>query len=210
MFRRQIEVIGKENQEKLSQKSVLVVGCGGLGNSIATIISCIGLKKIYLIDYDTIEMHNIHRQFQFCKADIGKSKVIMLSEKLKKRGCDTDIEVIEGMFSSDSDIDIDLIFDATDNFEVRLLIDEFAKKKNIPWIYASVEEEVGQAGVFKQTPFSVFATKKHEVKGQLPPMVSLIGSISAMLGMKVLTGKHDEIFYFVDFKEDLEIKKFKL
>ncbi|WP_457560860.1 HesA/MoeB/ThiF family protein [Caminibacter sp.] len=209
MFRRQIEVIGEENQEKLSHKSVLVVGCGGLGNSIATIISCIGLKKIYLIDFDIIEEHNIHRQFQFCKSDIGHSKVIMLSEKLKKRGCKTEIEVIEGKFSPEMELEVDLVFDASDNFEVRLLIDEFAKKKKIPWIYASVEEEVGQVGVFKKTPFSIFAIKKHELKGQLPPMVSLIGSISAMLGLKVLIDRQDEIFYFVSFKEDLEIKKFK-
>ena len=209
MYRRQVEVIGKENQELLSKKSVLIVGCGGLGNIIATTISCIGLKKIYLIDFDIIERHNIHRQFQFCEQDIGKSKSIMLSEKIKRCN-DTEIIALNTKFDEEIDIKVDLVFDATDNFETRIKIDKFAKKNNIPWIYASVEEFVGQVGVFKKTSFDIFATKKITSKGQLSPMVNLIGSISSMLGLKTLIGKQEEILYFVDFKEDLKVKKFKL
>ncbi len=209
MYRRQVEVIGKENQELLSKKSVLIVGCGGLGNIIATTISCIGLKKIYLIDFDIIERHNIHRQFQFCEQDIGKSKSIMLSEKIKRCN-DTEIIALSSKFDEEIDIKVDLVFDATDNFETRIKIDKFAKKNNIPWIYASVEEFVGQVGVFKKTSFDIFATKKITSKGQLPPMVNLIGSISSMLGVKTLIGKQEEILYFIDFKEDLKVKKFNL
>jgi len=81
LFNRQIMIIGKENQEKLRNKTVLVVGCGGLGNIISTTISCIGLKKIYLIDFDRIEVHNIHRQFQFSEDDVGGSKSKVLCKK---------------------------------------------------------------------------------------------------------------------------------
>ena len=209
MYSRQIEVIGKENQEILSQKSVLIVGAGGLGNIIATTISCIGLKKIYIIDFDEIEIHNIHRQFQFCEDDCGKSKSVMLSEKLNKRCKDTEIVGINGKFNIKLDIDVDLVFDATDNFDVRCEIDRFAKKRLIPWIYSSVEELRGQVGVFKKTSFEIFAIKNHRVKGQLPMMVNLIGSISSMLGLKVLINKQDEVFYYIDFEKDLEIKKFR-
>jgi adenylyltransferase/sulfurtransferase len=207
MYRRQIELIGRKNQEVLQKKSVLVVGCGGLGNIIATTISCVGLKKIYLIDFDEIEIHNIHRQFQFSLNDIGKSKALRLCEKIK-RCPDTEIEAINGYFDENLDIDVDLVFDASDNFEVRKKIDRFAKKHNIPWIYASVEEFRGQVGVFKKTSFEIFATKHHDVKGQIPPMVNLIGSISSMLGLKVLINRQDEVFYYVDFEDELEVKKF--
>ena len=74
MFRRQIEVIGKENQDILSQKTVAIIGAGGLGNIIASSISCIGLKTIYIVDFDEIEEHNLHRQFNFSIEDIGKKK----------------------------------------------------------------------------------------------------------------------------------------
>ena len=208
MYRRQIELIGKENQDILLKKSVLIVGCGGLGNIIATTISCIGLKTIYLIDFDTIEKHNIHRQFQFSLKDINKSKAKTLAQKIKR--CETEVVAIDKEFDENLDIKVDLVFDATDNFEVRLKIDKFAKKNKIPWIYASVEDFVGQVGVFKKISFDIFATKKIASKGQLPPMVNLIGSISSLLGLKTLIGKQKEIFYFVDFNEDLEIKKFYL
>jgi len=207
MYRRQIEIIGKKNQEILSQKKVLIVGAGGLGNIIGASIGCIGLKKIYIIDFDEIESHNLHRQFYFEKCDISKSKVIMLSEKLKKR-CNCDVVGINKKFEINLDIDIDLIFDATDNFEVRYEIDSFAKSKNIAWVYASVEELRGQVGLFKKTPFDIFATKNHQVKGQLPPMVNLVGSIASMVGVKYLIGNKKEIFYYIDFNEELEIKKF--
>ncbi len=208
MFRRQIKLIGKENQEILSKKSVLIVGCGGLGNSVASIISCIGLKKIILIDFDNIEIHNLHRQFQFAKKDIGKNKAEVLGEKIKR--CGVEIEIITKKFDENFNFDVDLVFDASDNFETRQKIDKFAKKYKIPWIYASVDEYMGQVGVFKKTSFDIFATKKQGQRGQMPPMVSLVGSIEVMLGIKTLLGKQKEILYFIDFNNDLEIKKFNL
>ena len=82
MFRRQIELIG-ENQKKLKNKSVVVVGAGGLGNVVISQLSCIGLKTIYLFDFDEVELHNIHRQFNFTKKDIGYKKCEILSKKWK-------------------------------------------------------------------------------------------------------------------------------
>jgi len=127
MYRRQIELIGKENQEKLSNKRVLIVGCGGLGNIIATTISCIGLNKIYLVDYDMIEKHNIHRQFQFSLDNIGESKAKVLCEKISRCN-DTKVEFLDMEFDETLEIDVDLVFDATDNFDVRKKNRCFCKK----------------------------------------------------------------------------------
>jgi molybdopterin/thiamine biosynthesis adenylyltransferase len=208
MFRRQIQLLG-EKQKLLEDKKVLIVGAGGLGNSLATIISCIGLKKITIIDFDKIEIHNIHRQIQFCKNNVGESKVKVLGEKIKR--CDTEVEIIEGKFNSKMDFWVDLVFDATDNFDVRMEIDKFAKKKNIPWIYASVDEYYGQVGFFKKSDFSIFATKDVSAKGQIPPMVSLVASIEAMLGIKYLINElSEEVLYYIDFQNDLKIKKFQI
>jgi len=216
MYRRQIELIGEENQEKLSKTSVLIVGAGGLGNIIASTISCMGLKKIYIVDFDKIEIHNIHRQFQFSKDDIGRYKAEVLAKKLSR--CQKlkyyvnkfDDDFIKKIENREVEIEkIDLIFDASDNFETRKNIDNFAKKLNIPWIYASVDEFRGQVGVFKKTSFEIFATKALASKGQIPPMVNLIGSISSMLGIKTLIKEQEEVLYYVDFENDLEIKKFR-
>ncbi len=208
MYRRQIQLIGKENQDILSKKSVLIVGCGGLGNSLGMILSCIGLKKIVLIDFDKIEIHNLHRQFMFSKGDIGKNKAQTLAMKIKR--CNSEIEFIAKKFDEKLDINVDLVFDASDNFNTRKKIDKFAKKYKIPWIYASVDEFVGQVGVFKKSSFDIFAHKEQNTKGQIPPMVTLVASIEAMLGIKTLIKTQEEILYFIDFTNDLKIKKFNL
>ena len=207
MYTRQIEVIGKKNQNILLQKTVAIIGAGGLGNIIASSISCIGLKTIYIVDFDEIEEHNLHRQFNFSIEDIGKKKALVLAEKIN-RCKNTKIKAIVDEFKNFNE-KVDLIFDASDNFEVRLQIDKFAKKNKIPWIYASVEELRGHAGVSIKNGFDMFATKTHTIKGQLPMMVNLIGSLASMLGVKTLINKQEEIFYYIDFKDDLEIKKFK-
>jgi len=211
MFRRQIEVIGIENQKKLETKSIMIVGCGGLGNIIATSLSCVGLKEIYLVDFDEIEIHNIHRQFQFKKEDIGKKKCEVLAERINR--CDSKIIMLSEMFNNNflekyKNLRVNLIIDATDNFEVRLLIDKFAKNKNIPWIYSSVEEWVGQVGIFKKTSFDVFATKNHNIKGQIPTMVNLVGSLASSLALKELITPQKEVLYFIDFENDFNVKKF--
>jgi molybdopterin/thiamine biosynthesis adenylyltransferase len=207
MFRRQIELLGSK-QKLLENKKILIVGAGGLGNTLATIISCIGLEKIIIIDFDKIEIHNIHRQIQFTENDLGKNKAKVLGEKIKR--CNTKIEIVENKFSSDMNFDIDLVFDATDNFEAREEIDKFSKKNSVPWIYTSVDEYYAQVGFFKKTDFNTFATKKLSPKGQIPPMVSLAASIEAMMGVKYLIGEiKEEILYYIDFSKDLEIKKFK-
>ena len=212
MFRRQIEIIGKENQEKLSKKSILIVGAGGLGNIIASTLSCIGLKKIYIIDFDKIEIHNIHRQFQFNKSDIGKFKAEVLAKRVSR--C-KELEYYVNEFNEKfadkffSKNRVDLIIDATDNFEVRKEIDKASKTYNIPWIYSSVEEFRGQVGVFVKTSFDIFAIKNHKVKGQIPPVVNIVGSFASLIAFKFLLGERKERLFYLDLV-NYEIKEFLL
>jgi len=209
MFRRQIELI-RDNQKNLEKKSILIVGAGGLGNVVATELSCIGLKNIYIMDFDEIEIHNIHRQFQFNKSDIGSKKAKILSEKINR--CETNIETFCEKFEN-FDKKIDLIIDCTDNFEVRKKIDNFAKNKNIPWLYSSVEGWIGQVCLFKEKNLDIFnLNSNHKVAGVLPAMVGIIGSVEAMIATKYLAEleiEFDKLIY-IDFSKSLKVTKFKL
>jgi len=209
MFRRQILTLGEDKHALLKDKSVLVVGCGGLGNAIISNISCIGLRKIYLIDFDEIEHHNLPRQFYFEKKDVGKNKAEVLAKRADRCEESQIIPIIQA-FSAKIDVEVDLVFDATDNFSARKEIDKFAKKCDIPWIYASVEDFRGQVGVFYKTGLDIFNISKNAKVGQITPMVSLIGALSAMSGIKTLVEGIKEILYYVEFEDELEIKKFKL
>ena len=208
MFRRQIEIL-KENQKILETKSVLVVGAGGLGNVIMSEIGCIGLKEIFLIDFDQIELHNIHRQFQFKEEDIGKYKSKVLADRTHR--CGTKIIPIVDKFET-FDKKIDLIIDCTDNFEVRKKIDKFAKDNNIPWLYGSVESWIGQACLFKEKNLDIFNINEHKVSGVMPSMVGLVGSIQASIATKYLAGLEVDFdkLYYIDFSKDLKINLFKV
>ena len=208
MFRRQIEILG-EHQKELSKKSVLVIGAGGLGNVVMSEIGCIGLKEIYLIDFDMIELHNIHRQFQFKDTDIGKYKAKVLADRTHR--CGTKIIPIVEEFN-DFDKKVDLVIDCTDNFEVRQKIDNFAKKNNIPWVYSSVESWVGQVCLFKEKNLDIFNLSEHKVSGVMPSMVGIVGSIEAMIATKYLAGLEVEMdkLYYIDFTKELKISGFKV
>jgi len=208
MFRRQIEILG-EHQKELSKKSVLVVGAGGLGNVVLSEIGCIGLKEIYLIDFDMIELHNIHRQFQFTESDIGKYKAKVLADRTHR--CGTKIIPIVEEFNN-FDKKVDLVIDCTDNFEVRQKIDKFAKKNNIPWVYSSVESWVGQVCLFKDKNLDIFNLNEHKVNGVMPAMVGIVGSIEAMIATKYLAGLEVEMdkLYYIDFTKELKISGFKV
>jgi len=209
MFRRQIELIG-DNQKNLENKSILIVGAGGLGNVVATELSCVGLKNIYIMDFDEIEIHNIHRQFQFNQNDVGSKKAEILSKKINR--CKTNIESFCERFEN-FDKKIDLVIDCTDNFEVRKKIDKFAKSKNIPWLYSSVEGWVGQVCLFKEKNLDIFnLNSNHKVAGVLPAMVGIVGSVEAMVATKYLAGlevEFDKLIY-IDFSKSLKVSEFKL
>ena len=208
MFRRQIEILGK-HQEVLSKKSVLVVGAGGLGNVVMSEIGCIGLKEIYLIDFDMIELHNIHRQFQFKEKDIGSYKAKVLANRTHR--CGTKIIPIVEKFEN-FDKKVDLVIDCTDNFEVRKQIDKYAKNNNIPWLYSSVESWVGQVCLFKDKNLDIFNLSEHKVNGVMPAMVGIVGSIEAMIATKYLAGLEVEMdkLYYIDFTKELKISGFKV
>ena len=92
-FKRQITLseIGEVGQQKLQNASVLVVGCGGLGSPIAVYLASSGIGKIHLIDFDTVDISNLHRQVFYALDDVGQSKAAVLSEFIKKRAPFTEV-----------------------------------------------------------------------------------------------------------------------
>ena len=75
-FKRQttLSELGKVGQQKLQDAAVLVVGCGGLGSPIAVYLAASGIGKIHLVDFDTVDPTNLHRQVFYDVDDVGKLK----------------------------------------------------------------------------------------------------------------------------------------
>ncbi len=216
-YSRQIMLWGKDKQESLSKKSILIVGSGGLGCSVALALSGSGVGQLDIVDFDRVELHNIHRQVLFNVEDCGEYKAKVAVEKILKR--DSNLKSNAYCISFEEYIkkdikDYDLIIDATDNLFVREQINSYAKLKNIVWIYGSVEEFNGQVCLFKDSSFNMFATKEVEPKGIAAPMVMQIASFEANLALRYLADLRvsSDIFYYLYYNDsgEFEIKKFKL
>lgn len=215
-FKRQIELLGEDIQNSLSSKKILIVGCGGLGCSIATALGSSGIGNIDLIDFDEVSIHNIHRQIAFNISDVGKSKSVVLKEFLLKRSSFTKVNSYSVSLSNfEYNSNYDLILDATDNLETRVLIDKLAKKTNTPWIYGSVESFHGQVCFFENNCFEdIFKISEHNVKGIAAPMVMQIASLEANLAFRYLSNlsiRKDILYYcFFDNYGEYNIQKFAL
>ena len=213
-YHRQIELWGEETQKSLKNKKVAIIGCGGLGCSLGLALGSSGIGEFHLIDYDKVELHNIHRQLAFSKDDIGVYKCEALKRTLQKRAINTTFKTYPISFEefSQKGIKVDLILDATDNLETRLLIDNFAKQTSTPWVYASVEEFNGQVCFFDKSSFSTFNTKHKSPKGITPPIVSFIASLQANLALRYLAGlkvKKDTLYYlFINENGEFITQKF--
>ncbi|MFP4331856.1 MAG: HesA/MoeB/ThiF family protein [Campylobacterales bacterium] len=213
-FKRQIELWGEDKQRLLEEKSILIVGAGGLGSSLGFALGGSGIGHITIVDFDKVSKHNIHRQIAFDLASQGEFKVDVLAKKIVARYDGVKVNTINSSFKEaiDSLGSFDLILDATDNFQTRGEIDRYAKSKNTPWIYCSVEEFMAQICFFEKSSFSSFATKNHTPKGIAAPIVMLAASLEANLALRFLAGEkiQKDRFHYIYFDKNgsLELKKF--
>jgi len=216
-FKRQIELWGIEAQRELREKRILVVGCGGLGSTLAMALGGSGIGEIHLLDFDTVSLHNIHRQIVFTTEDAGRNKAAVTAELLRRKNPFVKVEAFESDFESFAEScteAYDLILDATDNLPVRERIDAWAKERGTPWIYASVEEFNGQVCFFERAGFGVFAVGDHTPGGIAAPIVMQIGSFQANLALRYLAGlpvPRDRLHYFYyDGEGELQLQKFTI
>lgn len=211
-FKRQIELWGEKKQENLKSKNVLIVGCGGLGSSLAYALGASGIGAITLIDFDKVTIHNIHRQIAFTLEDNDKYKAKVVKKRILSRFNEVKVEVYTSTFDDfikESKDEFDLIIDATDNLPTRAKIDEFAKSKKTPWLYGSVEAFHGQVCFFENSNFSAFNVTDRKPAGIAAPIVMFIASFQANLAIRYLTGlsvKKDYLYYLY-FNEEGEFKK---
>ncbi|MFC7062863.1 thiazole biosynthesis adenylyltransferase ThiF [Halobacillus seohaensis] len=133
--------IGKEGQNKIKQKHVLLIGVGALGTSNAEQLVRAGIGKLTIVDRDYVEWSNLQRQQLFTEDDAHSRipKVVAAERKLREINSEVTIEAhimdvqreeIESLIPG-----TDLVLDATDNFDVRLLVNDACQKYRVPWIY---------------------------------------------------------------------------
>lgn len=216
-FHRQVQLWGEERQLLLQTKRIAIVGSGGLGSSLAFALGASGIGEIHMIDFDTVSLHNIHRQIAFKSGDEGKYKSEVCAELIEKRCPYVKATAHVSNFDefTQKNIELDLIIDATDNLPSRGAINTYAKANRLPWVYGSVEAFNGQVCFFEEASFNeVFKITQKTPAGIATPIVMHIASLQANLALRYLAGlsvKKDKLYYlFFNDEGELVTQKFAL
>ena len=208
-FHRQVQLWGEATQQSLQTKKIVIIGCGGLGSSLAYALGSSGIGEIHLVDFDEVSVHNIHRQIAFKVDDVGKFKATVVKESIECRCPYVNVYAHIGRLEDfvAQKIDIDLIIDATDNLPTRDLIDTYAKEVNTPWLYGSVEAFNGQVCFFEKSSFKVFQISNKTPSGITAPIVMHIASLQANLALRYLAGLSvkKDLLYYLYINEEGEV-----
>ena len=215
-FNRQIQLWGEETQASLENKKIAIIGAGGLGSSLALALGTSGIGQVDMVNFDTISLHNIHRQIAFTLNDEEKLKAEVAVDLMKSKNpfikADAFVMPFE-KFAREAK-SYDLILDATDNLGTREEINAYARSVNTPWIYASVEEFNGQVCFFDEASFQVFNASDHKPGGITAPIVMHIASLQANIALRYLAGLtvvKDKLYYlYFNNEGELITQKFSM
>ena len=197
-FSRQIILknIGPLGQKKIIQSKVLIIGMGGLGCPVAEFLTRAGIGLLGIVDYDFVDLSNIHRQSLYDSGDIKESKVNAAQKKLKKINSKTKVNCYKIKLDKNNYHKIiknyDYIVDGSDNFKTKFLINDFCKISKKFLVTGAISKFDGHIFTFdfknEKTPCirSFFQEKEIsdnmlncEYEGVLGTVAGVIGTIQA-------------------------------
>lgn len=200
---------GVAGQTALAASKAVIVGCGALGTVHSGLLARAGVGRLLLLDRDYVELSNLQRQTLYTefdaeqalpKAEAARRHLLEANSSIEIEAQVTDLNpenIAECLAGAQ------VIVDGTDNFETRLLINDWCVRESIPWIYGAA---VGSYGLvmpvlpgdtpcfrcmFPEPPGGAQPTC--ETAGVLGPLTSLIGSLQAMEAVKILAGKREAV-----------------
>lgn len=194
--------LGNEGQRKLGKAKVAIVGLGGLGTASALYLALAGVGHLRLIDQDTVELHNLHRQVLYTLEDLRYPKVEVSAKRLRKVNPLVKVEAFpENLNASNVEkllSGVNCVVDGLDNMRTRYLVNRACAKLRIPYIFGAAIGIEGNLSVFAppETPCleCVFPNIEDsslmscDVRGVLGATPGIIGTMQAMETIKVLTG----------------------
>ncbi len=206
--------VGPTGQARLAQAAVLVIGVGGLGGYHAELLVRAGIGRVRLADRDRVDWSNLPRQIQFDERDAAAQalKAERAAERLRAINHAVTIEAhavavgpdnIEALLNG-----IDLVLDATDNFETRHLINDACVKLGKPWVYGGI---IGTSGMvmlvqpgdgpclrcLMPEPPTPDAVPTAETAGVLNSAVAVVAAWQVTAALRTLIGPAPEEYQLV-------------
>ena len=230
-FSRQIILknIGALGQKRIIQSKVLIIGMGGLGCPVAEFLTRAGVGSLGIVDFDVVDLSNIHRQSLYDTDDLKKSKVVAARKKLKKINSDTKINCYKIRLNKNNYKNIikkyDYIVDGSDNFKTKFLINDFCKLSKKFLVSGAISKFDGHIFTFdfknKKTPCIRSFFQEREISddilnceydGILGTVAGIIGTIQANEVLKKILniGKNLNGYILIIDLLNLNFRKVKL
>jgi adenylyltransferase/sulfurtransferase len=194
--------LGRTGQERLRRSHVTLVGLGGLGSVSALYLTLAGVGKLTMIDQDTIELNNLHRQALYSLSDIRHPKVEVAATRLASLNPDVELfsvaeNVNEGNINEIIG-DTDCLVDGLDNMHTRYLLNRYCVERQIPFVFGGAIGLEGNVAVFKppETPclecvlpgMNDSNLPTCDTRGVIGATTGIIGALQALETIKVLAG----------------------
>jgi molybdopterin-synthase adenylyltransferase len=200
------EPIGAEGQERLLASSAVIVGCGAIGAAAANLLVRAGVGRVRIIDRDFVEPSNLQRQILFDEKDAESALPKAVAAERKLRAINSGVHVsgvVADLVPNNAGElleSFDLILDGTDNFETRLLVNDYAVRNSRPWIYAAAVASYGVTMAIRPGTTACLACLLEDRRdtgheetcdtvGVLGPIVNLIASLEVAEALKILSGR---------------------
>lgn len=202
--------VGDAGQEKLLDARVLLIGAGGLGSPAAMYLAAAGVGALGIVDFDAVDLSNLHRQILHGTADIGRPKVESAADTLHEINPDVRVIGYQEALNSANALaiikDYDLVLNGSDNFPTRYLVNDACHFLRKPLVDASIFMFEGQVTVYLPAhpeagveggpcyrclypdPPPPGETPSCAEAGVLGVLPGIVGSLQALEAIKLLVG----------------------
>jgi len=124
---RQDALLGQDKSASLRQKSIAVIGLGGVGGGAVEALARCGVGRLFLMDHDVFDVTNLNRQLLATRQTVGKSKALEAAQRVKSIDPDVQVTAADAMFCADTvsmltDFCPDIVIDAVDMVTAKLLL----------------------------------------------------------------------------------------
>ncbi|HEY4444247.1 MAG TPA: ThiF family adenylyltransferase [Steroidobacteraceae bacterium] len=204
-----LKEIGAQGQAALTRGRVLIVGAGGLGSPVLQYLAGAGVGRLGIVDADTLEASNLHRQPIFALADVGKRKVDLALAAVKRINPSVQVDVHAVRLDAGNALELirgyDVAVDCSDNFRTKYLINDAAVLARRPAVFASVYQYEGQLQVYQPDerhaclrclwPDAVAdgVVGNCAEAGVIGPVPGTLGTMQALLTLKILLGMSGQL-----------------
>lgn len=202
-YRRQLalEGFGQAGQEALATVRVAVIGAGGIGSPVLAYLAAAGVGEIKVIDADTVELSNLHRQVIHSTGRVGEPKARSAASRMAELNPEVAVHTVENRLTAANALDLlgeaDLVVDGSDNFDTRHVASWAAAQLGIPHVWGSILGWQAQVSVFSAARGVVYEDLYPDTPapGEVPscaeagvvgPLVGQVGTLMAMEAIKLV------------------------